>query len=216
MKIFLDTAAVDELKKGLEWGLVDGVTTNPSLIAKEGKPYREALKEVLAIVPGPVSCEVLATEAGAMVEEAKVLADLGTNVVIKVPFTPEGLKATRTLHGLGIPVNVTLVFSPNQALLAAKAGAAYVSPFVGRLDDIGHDGMELVAQILEMFANYGFETEVIAASVRHPDHVKQAAMMGCHIATVPFKVLQACFKHPLTDFGLENFLADIKKAGIRW
>jgi transaldolase len=216
MKIFLDTAAVDELKKGLEWGLVDGVTTNPSLIAKEGKPYREALKEVLAIVPGPVSCEVLATEAGAMVEEAKVLADLGTNVVIKVPFTPEGLKATRTLHGLGIPVNVTLVFSPNQALLAAKAGAAYVSPFVGRLDDIGHDGMELVAQILEMFANYGFETEVIAASVRHPDHVKQAAMMGCHIATVPFKVLQACFKHPLTDIGLENFLADIKKAGIRW
>ena len=204
MKIFLDTAAINELKKGLEWGLVDGVTTNPSLVAKEGKPYREALKEVLA------------TEAGAMVEEAKVLAALGTNVVIKVPFTPDGIKATRALKALGIPVNVTLIFSPNQALLAAKAGAAYVSPFVGRLDDIGHDGMELVAQILEMFANYGFETEVIAASVRHPDHVKQAAMMGCHIATIPFGVLQACFKHPLTDIGLEKFLGDIKKAGIQW
>jgi len=216
MKIFLDTAAINELKKGLEWGLVDGVTTNPSLIAKEGKPYREALKEVVALIPGPVSCEVLATEAGAMVEEAKVLAALGTNVVIKVPFTPEGIKATRVLHGMGIPVNVTLIFSTNQALLAAKAGAAYVSPFVGRLDDIGHDGMELVAQILEMFANYGFETEVIAASVRHPDHVKQAAMMGCHIATIPFGVLEACFKHPMTDIGLEKFLGDIKKAGIKW
>jgi transaldolase len=216
MRIFLDTAAIAEIKKGLEWGLVDGVTTNPSLIAREKKPYREALKEVLALVPGPVSCEVLATEAETMVDEAKTLAALGKNAVIKIPFTPAGVQAVRRLKPLGIPVNQTLVFSPNQALIAAKAGAAYVSPFVGRLDDIGHDGMELVAQILEIYANYGYDTEVIVASVRHPDHVRKAALLGAHIATVPFGVLEQCFKHPLTDIGLEKFLADIRKAGIQW
>jgi len=216
MRIFLDTASIAEIKKGLEWGLVDGVTTNPSLIAREKKPYREALKEVLALVPGPVSCEVLATEAEAMVGEAEILAALGKNAVIKIPFTPEGVKAVRRLKTLNIPVNQTLIFSPNQALIAAKAGAAFVSPFVGRLDDVGHDGMELVAQILEIYANYGYDTEVIAASLRHPDHVRKSALMGVHIATVPFAVLEQCFKHPLTDIGLDRFLADVKKAGIQW
>ena len=216
MRIFLDTASIAEIKKGLEWGLVDGVTTNPSLIAKEKKPYREALKEVLALVPGPVSCEVLAEEADAIVAEAETLAALGKNAVIKIPFVPEGIKAVRRLKALGIPVNQTLVFSPNQALIAAKAGAAFVSPFVGRLDDVGHDGMDLVAQILEIYANYGYDTQVIVASVRHPDHVRKSALLGAQIATVPFAVLEQCFRHPLTDIGLEKFLSDVKKAGIRW
>ena len=211
MKIFLDTAAVNELKKGLEWGLVDGVTTNPSLIAKEGKPYREALKEVVALIPGPVSCEVLATEAGAMVEEARVLAALGTNVVIKVPFTPEGIKATRALKALGIPVNVTLIFSPNQALLAAKAGAAYVSPFVGRLDDVSEDGMDLIQALVDIFDNYDYGTEILVASVRSPMHFVQSARMGADVATCPFSVIQQLLKHPLTDIGLAKFMDDWKK-----
>lgn len=211
MKFFIDTANITEIEEGLKLGMVDGVTTNPSLIAKENKPFNTVIKEILEIVEGPVSLEVVGLEAKAMVSEAKKLAALGDNVVIKIPMTTEGLKATRTLSNEGINVNQTLIFSPLQALMAAKAGAAYVSPFVGRLDDISHTGMELVEQILTIFDNYDFGTEVIVASVRHPLHVLEAALMGADIATIPFKVISQLAKHPLTDVGIENFLADWKK-----
>jgi transaldolase len=211
MKFFIDSANIKEIKEALSLGMCDGVTTNPSLVAKEKRPFDDVVKEILEAVPGPVSLEVVSLDAAGMVAEAKKLIDLGANVVIKIPLTTEGLKATKVLSGEGIDVNQTLVFSPVQALMAAKAGAAYVSPFVGRLDDVAQNGMELVKQILSIFDNYGFSTEVIVASVRHPMHVLEAAMLGADIATIPFSVIAQLAKHPLTDAGIEKFLADWKK-----
>jgi transaldolase len=211
MKFFIDSANISEIKEALSLGMCDGVTTNPSLVAREKKPFNDVVKEILEAVPGPVSLEVVSLDAKGMVAEAKKLIELGGNVVIKVPLTTEGLKATKILSGEGIDVNETLIFSPIQALMAAKAGAAYVSPFVGRLDDVAQNGMELVEQILSIFDNYGFSTEVIVASVRHPMHVLEAAMLGADIATIPFSVIAQLAKHPLTDVGIEKFLADWKK-----
>ncbi|HOK07008.1 MAG TPA: fructose-6-phosphate aldolase [Syntrophales bacterium] len=211
MRFFIDTASIDEIKEGLKLGLVDGVTTNPTLVAREKRSFMEVVKEILKLVDGPVSLEVVSLTAEEMFKEGKRLARLGKQVVVKVPMTMEGLEATRRLSAAGIAVNQTLVFSPLQALLAAKAGAAYVSPFVGRLDDVGHDGMDLVEQILEIYERYGFSTEVIVASVRHPSHVLRAALMGAHIATIPFKVLTQLVRHPLTDQGVAAFLADWEK-----
>ena len=211
MKFFIDTANITEIKEGISLGMVDGVTTNPSLVAKENKKFDEVVKEILKIVEGPVSLEVISLEAKGMVSEAKKLAKLGNQVVIKIPMTTEGLKATRILSEEGIPVNQTLIFSPLQALMAAKAGAAYVSPFVGRLDDVAHDGMELCEQIIQIFDNYDFSTEIIVASIRHPRHVLAAAMMGADIATIPFKVINQLAQHPLTDKGINLFLEDWKK-----
>jgi transaldolase len=211
MKFFIDSANIGEIKEALSLGMCDGVTTNPSLVAREKKPFNDVVKEILEAVPGPVSLEVVSLDAKGMVAEAKKLVELGGNVVIKVPLTTEGLKATKILSGEGIDVNETLIFSPIQALMAAKAGAAYVSPFVGRLDDVAQNGMELVEQILSIFDNYGFSTEVIVASVRHPMHVLEAAMLGADIATIPFGVIGQLAKHPLTDIGIEKFLADWKK-----
>ena len=211
MKFFIDSANIGEIKEALSLGMCDGVTTNPSLVAREKKPFNDVVKEILEAVPGPVSLEVVSLDAKGMVAEAKKLVELGGNVVIKVPLTTEGLKATKILSGEGIDVNETLIFSPIQALMAAKAGAAYVSPFVGRLDDVAQNGMELVEQILSIFDNYGFSTEVIVASVRHPMHVLEAAMLGADIATIPFSVIGQLAKHPLTDIGIEKFLADWKK-----
>lgn len=213
MKFFIDTANIEEIKKASELGMVDGVTTNPSLVAKEGREFKELIKEICDLVEGPVSAEVVSVDAEGMVRESKELAEIADNIVIKVPLIEEGLKATKILAGEGIKTNVTLCFSPVQALMAAKAGAAYVSPFVGRLDDISHIGMELVEQILAIYNAYGFETEVIVASIRNPVHVLDSALMGADIATIPFKVIQQLIKHPLTDIGLENFLADWKKLG---
>jgi len=211
MKFFIDTANIKEIEEGINLGMVDGVTTNPSLIAKENKSFETVIKEILGVVKGPVSLEVLSMETDGMVEEGKKLAVLGENVVIKVPMTMNGLKATRIFSQAGIAVNQTLIFSPLQALMAAKAGAAYVSPFVGRLDDISHNGMALVEEILTIYGNYGLSTEVIVASVRHPRHVLEAALMGAHVATIPFKVITQLANHPLTDRGIEAFLADWKK-----
>lgn len=211
MKFFIDSANISEIKEALSLGMCDGVTTNPSLVAREKRPFNDVVKEILEAVPGPVSLEVVSLDAKGMVAEAKKLVELGGNVVIKVPLTTEGLKATKILSGEGIDVNETLIFSPIQALMAAKAGAAYVSPFVGRLDDVAQNGMELVEQILSIFDNYGFTTEVIVASVRHPMHVLEAAMLGADIATIPFSVIAQLAKHPLTDAGIEKFLADWKK-----
>jgi transaldolase len=214
VKFFVDTANIGEIKEGISLGMVDGVTTNPSLIAKENKPFETVVREILDTVDGPVSLEVLSIEAKGMVEEGKKLAKLGDNVVIKIPITIEGLKATRIFAGEGIRVNQTLIFSPLQALMAAKAGAAYVSPFVGRLDDIAHDGMEIVDQIVTIYNNYGYDTEVIVASVRHPRHVLTAALMGADIATIPFKVITQLVNHPLTEKGIDAFLADWKKVPL--
>jgi transaldolase len=211
MKFFIDSANISEIKEALSLGMCDGVTTNPSLVAREKRPFNDVVKEILEAVPGPVSLEVVSLDAKGMVAEAKKLVELGGNVVIKVPLTTEGLKATKILSGEGIDVNETLIFSPIQALMAAKAGAAYVSPFVGRLDDVAQNGMELVEQILSIFDNYGFSTEVIVASVRHPMHVLEAAMLGADIATIPFGVIAQLAKHPLTNAGIEKFLADWKK-----
>jgi len=211
MKFFIDTANVEEIKEGLALGMVDGVTTNPSLIAKEKKNFDAVVKDILKIVKGPVSLEVISNEAKGMFSEGRKLARLGKNVVIKVPLSTEGLKATRMFADAGIDVNQTLIFSPLQALMAAKAGARYVSPFVGRLDDIAHDGMELVEQILTIYENYCYETEVIVASIRHPRHVLDAALMGADIATIPFKVIAQLVKHPLTEKGIEAFLNDWQK-----
>ena len=211
MKFFIDTANIAEIKEGLALGMVDGVTTNPSLIAREKKDFNTVVRDILRVVDGPVSLEVVSLEAKAMVAEGKKLARLGKQVVIKVPMTTEGLKATRMFAAEGIDVNQTLIFSPLQALMAAKAGAAYVSPFVGRLDDIAHDGMELASQILTIYDNYEYDTEVIVASVRHPGHVLEAALMGADIATIPFKVIEQLSRHPLTDKGVAQFLEDWKK-----
>lgn len=217
MKIFLDTASLEEIKKGIEWNMVDGVTTNPTLIAKEGcKNYRQRIKEIAEIVKGPVSAEVLAEDFEGMIKEARQLSSISKNIVIKIPMTEEGVKSCKFLKDEGISVNMTLVFSPNQALIAAKAGARYVSPFVGRLDDVGNPGMDVVSEILQIYQNYNFETEVIVASIRNPEHVRVAALYGAHIATMPFSTLKQLFKHPLTDAGLKRFLDDYKKAGIEW
>ena len=213
MKFFIDTANIDEIKKANELGMVDGVTTNPSLVAKEGREFKGLIKEICDIVDGPVSAEVVSLDAEGMVKEARELANLADNIVVKIPMLEEGLKAVKTLAQEEINTNVTLCFSPIQALMAAKAGAAYISPFVGRLDDISQIGMELVEQIITIYDNYGFETEVIVASVRNPIHVLDAALMGADIATIPFKVIQQLTKHPLTDIGVEKFLADWKKQG---
>lgn len=215
MKFFIDTANIEEIKEGLKLGMVDGVTTNPSLIAKEKKGFELVVKEILKNVEGPVSLEVVSMEAKAIFEEGKKLAQWGDNVVIKVPLCTEGLKATKMFAAAGIDVNETLIFSPLQALMAAKAGARYVSPFIGRLDDIAHDGMDLVEQILTIFDNYGFDTEVIVASIRHPRHVLEAALMGADIATIPFKVIKQLTQHPLTDKGIEMFLEDWKKVPLK-
>jgi transaldolase len=213
MKFFIDTANIEEIKRASELGMVDGVTTNPSLVAKEEREFKGLIKEICDLVEGPVNAEVVSLDSKGMVREAKELAEIADNIVIKVPLIEEGLKATKILAGQGIKTNVTLCFSPVQALMAAKAGAAYISPFVGRLDDISHIGMELVEQILAIYNAYGFETEVIVASIRNPVHVLDSALMGAHIATIPFRVIQQLIKHPLTDIGLENFLADWKKLG---
>jgi len=208
MKFFIDTANITEIKEGLALGMVDGVTTNPSLIAKEKRGFDAVVKEILEIVEGPVSLEVVSLEAKGMFAEGKKLARLGDQVVVKVPMTTEGLKATKLFAAEGIDVNQTLIFSPLQALMAAKAGAAYVSPFVGRLDDIAHDGTQ---QILDIYDNYEYDTEVIVASIRHPKHVLDAALMGADIATIPFKVIAQLAQHPLTDKGIALFLEDWKK-----
>lgn len=211
MKFFIDTANLEEIKKANEWGLVDGVTTNPSLVSKEGRDFIPLIKEICGVIDGPISAEAISLDADGMIKEARELSKIHKNIVVKIPLTLEGLKAVKTVSKEGIRTNVTLVFSPLQALLAAKAGASYVSPFVGRLDDVSHNGMELVDQILTIYENYGFPTEVIVASVRHPLHVLDAAMTGAHIATIPFKVIEQLSKHPLTDIGIERFLKDWKK-----
>lgn len=208
MKFFLDTANVGEIRQALEMGLVDGVTTNPSLLAKEKRDPQETIREVLSLVEGPVSLEVLATDSKGMITEARNLATLGSNVVIKVPMTEDGMKAVRTLAAEGIHTNVTLVFQPVQALIAAKAGASYVSPFIGRLDDISTRGMNIIEDIIAIYTNYGFDTEIIVASVRNPMHVLEAALLGADIATIPFAVIKQLVNHPLTDIGIEKFLKD--------
>ena len=211
MKIFLDTANLKEIREGQAMGILDGVTTNPSLLSKESGDYRENLKEICSIVKGPISAEVVSLRFEEMVEEGRSLAKIADNIVVKVPINLEGLKAIRKLSSEGIRVNVTLIFSPNQALLAAKAGASYVSPFIGRLDDISENGMELIDQILAIFDNYDIETEVLAASIRHPVHVLQAALAGADIATMPFSILDKLLNHPLTDIGMEKFRKDWDK-----
>jgi len=215
MKFFLDTADIAEIKELNDGGMVDGVTTNPSIIAKSGRDFKEVIKEIASIVKGPVSAEVTATDYPTMIKEAEVLRKIADNIAIKLPITFDGLKACKTLSGDGTMTNLTLCFSPMQALLAAKAGATFVSPFVGRLDDIAADGMNLIAQIVQIYGNYGFETEVLVASVRNPDHVLQSALIGADVVTIPPKILHQLYKHPLTDKGLDAFIADIKKAGIK-
>lgn len=211
MKFFIDTANIEEIKKAYALGMVDGVTTNPSLIARENRPFEELLQEICELVDGPVNGEVVSTDAEGMVEEGRKLAAFHPNIVVKIPMTTEGLKAVKILSNENIRTNVTLIFSPMQALMAAKAGAAYVSPFVGRLDDISQVGMDLVNDIMNIYGNYGYETEVIVASVRNPIHVVEAALMGADIATIPYKVIEQLAKHPLTDIGMDKFLADWEK-----
>ena len=212
MKFFVDSADVNEIRECAGWGLADGVTTNPSLLAKAGRPYDEVLREICEIIDGPVSAEVVATDAPAMLEQGQKLARLHPNIVVKCPLTLEGLKATKALSSRGIKVNVTLIFSPLQALAAAKCGASYVSPFIGRLDDIGQDGLLTVEQTVRIFENYDYPAEVLVASVRSPNHLLRAAEIGAHIATLPFNVIGQILQHPLTDIGLERFLADWRKS----
>ena len=211
MEIFLDTANIEEIRKGVDWGIVDGVTTNPTLVSKENAIFEERIKEICEVVQGPVSAEVVSTKYEGMVKEAEALAKLSEFVVVKIPLIPDGIKAIKTLSKKGIQTNATLVFSPLQALLAAKAGATYVSPFIGRMDDIGNTGMTIVGEIMEIFDNYGYNTKVIVASVRHPQHVLEAGLIGAHVVTMPFDVLEKMFKHPMTDIGLERFLQDWEK-----
>lgn len=208
MKFFLDTANLSEIKEVAGWGILDGVTTNPSLVSKEKTPFEELIREICAVCPGPVSVECVSSQAEEIIEEARRLVGLAPNVAVKIPIGLEGLKATRVLSQEGIQVNTTLIFSPSQALLAAKAGSRFVSPFIGRLDDISQEGMEVVEQILLIFDNYGFGTEVIVASIRHPRHVVDAALLGAHIATIPYSVIAKLVSHPLTDIGNERFLKD--------
>jgi transaldolase len=215
MKFFIDTANIKEIKEAAALGILDGVTTNPSLVAKEGKDFRKLLDEILAIVDGPVSAEVISTDYDGILKEAHELSKIHHNIVIKVPLIKEGLKAVHTLTSENIKTNVTLCFSPSQALLAAKAGATYISPFVGRLDDISHDGMDLVSQIVQIYKNYNYKTKVLVASIRHPLHLVEAALMGADVCTMPFSVIDRLFNHPLTDLGLEKFLSDWKKSQIK-
>ncbi|HPS77601.1 MAG TPA: fructose-6-phosphate aldolase [Thermoanaerobaculaceae bacterium] len=212
MKLFIDTANVAEITEAASWGILDGVTTNPSLVAKEGRSYRELVAEICRLVPGPVSAEVLATAAEGMEREGRELAAIAENVVVKLPITKEGLKVCSRFAEEGIPTNLTLCFSPAQALLVAKAGATYVSPFIGRLDDVGHDGMQLIREIVQIYDAYEFATQVLVASVRHPQHVVEAALAGADVSTVPFKVLEQLFHHPLTEIGIQRFLADFRAA----
>ena len=214
MQFFLDSAIIDEIKEAVALGLCDGVTTNPSLIKKSGRDYVEVLTEIAGICDGPVSAEVIATDTEGMLAEARFLAKIAENIVVKIPLTLEGLKAVKILAKEGIPTNVTLCFSANQALLAAKAGATYISPFVGRIDDRGQIGMEIVSDIMEMYMNYEFDTQVIVASVRNPIHVHEAALMGAHIATIPFKIFKLLASHPLTDTGIASFLKDAEGVQI--
>ncbi|HHJ64607.1 MAG TPA: fructose-6-phosphate aldolase [Aquifex aeolicus] len=211
MKFFIDTADIEQIRTANSWGILDGVTTNPTLISKTGRPFKEVVREILEEVSGPVSLETVSMDAEGMIREGRQLAELGENVVVKIPMTPEGMKAVQTLEAEGIPTNVTLVFSPAQALIAAKAGASYVSPFVGRIDDVSGDGMKLIREIKEIFYNYEIDTEIIVASVRHPMHVVEAALTGADICTMPFPVMERLFKHPLTDRGIELFLKDWEK-----
>ena len=211
MKIFIDTANIDEIRTAYEWGVIDGVTTNPTLVAKEGKDFKSIVNQILSIVDGPINVEVISTDSIGMVKEALEMAKWSKNIVIKLPMIPEGLKAVKILNENGVKTNVTLVFSVNQAILAAKAGATYVSPFIGRLDDIGHDGMQIIRDMVQIYKLYDFRTEIIVASVRHPLHVIESAKIGAHVATIPFSVIEKMFKHPLTDIGLEKFLKDWKK-----
>lgn len=215
MQLFIDTADIEAIKKANAMGFISGVTTNPSLIAKEGKDFHATIKEIASIVDGPISAEVLADDAEGMVEQGKVLAALDPHVVVKIPMTGEGMKAVAALHKLGIRTNVTLVFSANQALLAARAGASFVSPFVGRVEDIGWDGIALIETISDMFRIHGIETKIIAASIRKPQHIMQCALAGADIATCPFKVLEAALHHPLTDAGIVRFKADWEKSGLK-
>lgn len=212
MKFFIDTADIEEIKEAAALGLLDGVTTNPSLVAKIGRPRDEVVQEICEIVRGPVSCEVVATTVDEIVSEARQIAELASNIVVKVPLISDGLKATKILSSEGIKTNVTLCFSPLQALFAAKAGATFISPFVGRLDDRCHDGMELIQDVRTIYDNYGFETEILVASVRHPMHVLEAARLGADVATIPFKVFDKLVRHPLTDLGLDAFLSDYRKS----
>ncbi|MBN1300984.1 MAG: fructose-6-phosphate aldolase [Melioribacteraceae bacterium] len=211
MKFFIDTANINEIKEAASLGVLDGVTTNPSLVAKEGKDFKTLLDEIIRIVDGPISAEVVSTEYEGIIKEAEELAAIHKNIVVKVPLIREGIKAVKTLSDKGIKTNVTLCFSAAQALLAAKAGATYISPFVGRLDDISHVGMDLIEDIVTIYENYGFTTQVLVASIRHPLHIIEAAMIGADVATIPYAVIEKLFKHPLTDIGLENFLKDWKK-----
>jgi transaldolase len=212
MKLFIDTANVSEITEAASWGILDGVTTNPSLVAKEGRVYRDLIAEICRILPGPVSAEVIATDAEGMEREGRDLAAIAENVVIKLPITREGLKVCSRFAEEGIPTNLTLCFSPAQALLVAKAGATYVSPFVGRLDDVGHDGMQLIREIVQIYDAYEFATQVLVASVRHPQHVVESALAGADVATVPYKILEQLFSHPLTDIGIQRFLSDFRAA----
>jgi transaldolase len=212
MKFFIDTANIDEIREAASLGILDGVTTNPSLVAREGKDFHGVLREIVTLVNGPISAEVTTTNKEEMLGQGRELARIHPNIVVKVPMTREGLQACNQFRGEGIKVNVTLCFSPSQALLAAKAGASYISPFIGRLDDVSHDGMELIGQIRTIYDNYGFETEILAASLRHPRHVVECALAGADVATMPFKVVMQLLKHPLTDIGQDRFLADWKEA----
>ena len=211
MKIFIDTADVGEIRDAAEMGVIDGVTTNPSLVAKTGRSYRDVVAEICELVDGPISAEVIATDVDGILHEARDVASWHRNIVVKVPLIPDGLKAVRTLTDEGIKTNVTLCFSPTQGLLAAKAGATYISPFVGRIDDVSGDGMELIAQLRTIYDNYGFPTEILAASIRHPKHVVEAAMIGADVCTIPHSVILQLARHPLTDLGLAKFLADAAK-----
>ncbi len=213
MKFFIDTAEIEEIKEAASLGILDGVTTNPSLVSKTGKDFRKLLDEILKIVDGPVSAEVISTDYNGIVKEGRELSAIHKNIVVKVPLIKEGLKAVKTLSEEGVNTNVTLCFSPSQALLAAKAGASYISPFVGRLDDISINGMDLISQIVQIYRNYNYETEVLVASIRHPLHLVEAALMGADVCTMPFGVINKLFNHPLTDVGLEKFLSDWKKSG---
>ena len=215
MKIFIDTAKIEEIKEAASWGILDGVTTNPTLVAKTGQSFDKVAKEILSIVDGPISLEAVSQDTEGIIKEARLLSKIHKNVVVKIPVTPDGIAAINVLSKEGIKTNVTLVFSPTQALLSAKAGATYVSPFVGRLDDISQDGMALVGDIVKIFANYDIKTEIIVASVRHPIHVVRTALIGAHIATCPFGVLKSLFKHPLTDVGIKRFLEDWDKVPKR-
>ena len=211
MQIFIDTADIEEIRDAAAMGVIDGVTTNPSLVAKTGRPFKDVIVDICEVVDGPISAEVIATDYDGMMKEARSLAKMHDNIVVKIPLIAEGLKAVRTLTAEGIRTNVTLCFSPTQGLLAAKAGATYISPFIGRIDDISGNGMEIVEQLVTIYQNYGLSTQVLAASIRHPVHVVQASLIGADVATLPHKVIHQLVKHPLTDIGLERFLADAKK-----